>query len=1305
MQRLIRVRRIAAFCLTKAMVLGDYFAKPKIVGAKRQQLMRVVAGCLVCMLIFTGMRVTSTFAETDDSVITITGFSSLPDDIALQYVPVGAGIDCVTFPTTLKAILSTEIEDDPEEIIEEDLEDILEEDLEDVDDTEEPDDTAAEDMSSEDEISGEVIVGEVSEQTEEISEEYAETPEVIVQEIVTEESVTEYVEEETAIEEYDYDYGQEAVEEYIEEYVEPVELETEDVSPIAYLLDMVAPTIVVNAKTLEGTMELPCDWNIDITRSSGAIFDSSEEGATYVYVASAASEYPIISSLPTITVVVSSEATVGAHSYTNSVGDVFLGGHYIEVGVASTGSFGTAAGADDSFHPTTGNSTSGRIGLSVDGDGFDEGNDPTTGDFFLPGIMEERYILSYKIDGVAVNNCNAERMSSVSWLSPQVTPHTVDASNVDSGFLKAITYGTTKDGVRMTMSIYFDEAEKYYTTDVVIENKTGKEITDVRWVRSFDPDQDAEMHGDFSTYNKVISNPNSAVAYTSDQCAMVVAKGGYTKEAFFFAAFDPRARASTGVAFSPSSAYLEGLWKDDSSLPTVVQESNYEGISGYNHGDDAIALTFNCGTLAAGGSTTLSFFSSLDPDISNTFNKLRGKTNYHTDSIDELDAEEEYLVTVNGESDVTYVIKSSDVGDMPLEGTDENGVEYSFYGKTIHIAKSSNPEESTDIFIPRRPEAMDTEQEDDDNPDTEGATTPSEVSTDETDSTKSSISIRIDPTDATKMSQVYRIYDMYGNEIEGYDWVSPNADGTLVFDGLEEGCEYIIKSMIEATDTSFASKISEGIRVRTKGSLILNDKDDVTVTYNGDSRGFFVRPDQEDAKVQYSTDATSPYSDVRPVFTDAGVYKVYYKVTKPGYKTAYGSYTVTIEKAEHGDYTAPEVEIDGKGQASVDFDISKYLNSAQSETVDAAVIRGALFSYLSINDFDNDSINYTIIDTLDGTKGYFELQVSSKNYEDYILTIPLRSKNPSVAKSAATFLEEFDHTRTTPTSTPVTKKVEQTPVVEEKPQETIKTVTKKKTVTKATPVAEPVEELEAGKVSVRMELGDSDKVHAALIDLNAVASAALSEENRKAVDAGSNIEIKVEVNPIDSADVASEDEAKITKGVSVLSEKVENLTIGSYIDISMYLRVDENDWNQITSTEEPVNIVIDIPEDYKGLSEEYYVLRLHEGNITLLTDIDDNPDTVTISTEYFSTYVLMYTMVPEVVEVEPVIVEPVVVQQEPETVTVEKCHLCHKCPTFLGICLFVWLIIAVGVLTFVFSVVFLREDKDDQKEKKPVTAG
>ena len=54
----------------------------------------------------------------------------------------------------------------------------------------------------------------------------------------------------------------------------------------------------------------------------------------------------------------------GARSASNSTGDVFLGGNYIEVGISKGGSFGTKASAPSEFHSHASSSV-GLINFSV----------------------------------------------------------------------------------------------------------------------------------------------------------------------------------------------------------------------------------------------------------------------------------------------------------------------------------------------------------------------------------------------------------------------------------------------------------------------------------------------------------------------------------------------------------------------------------------------------------------------------------------------------------------------------------------------------------------------------------------------------------------------------------------------------------------------------------------------------------------------------------------------------------------------------------------------------------------------------
>ncbi len=355
---------------------------------------------------------------------------------------------------------------------------------------------------------------------------------------------------------------------------------------------------------------------------------------------------------------------VGAKSETNEEsGDVFLGGNYIEVGLSKGGSFGTSASASSDFHVK---SDIAQLGLLSDGDGFEVGEESNTGDFFLPGTPEERYIVGYTIDTTVFNYNQADRQN-VAWSDPIQEPITVDESNLSLGLLQAKTTGITTENLEMETVVSFHEDNKYYLTQVTLTNNSDLLMKDVRYVRSFDPDQDRSRYNLYDTYNKVISNPLTDYTGEETQYAMVVARGKKSLEGVFFLAFDERARASTSVEFSPSNVYLSGLWTDNESLPVFSTEADLEltadmiteeNLNNYALVDNAIAITFDVGDLEAGESTVLEYYTSLDPNVIESLSTIQESriveetpdaiVNYTTKEITGLKSGDTYQLIVDG---------------------------------------------------------------------------------------------------------------------------------------------------------------------------------------------------------------------------------------------------------------------------------------------------------------------------------------------------------------------------------------------------------------------------------------------------------------------------------------------------------------------------------------------------------------------------------------------------------------------------------------------------------------------------------
>ena len=205
-----------------------------------------------------------------------------------------------------------------------------------------------------------------------------------------------------------------------------------------------------------------------------------------------------------------------------------------------------------------------------------------------------------------------------------------------------------------------------------------------------------------------------------------------------------------------------------------------------------------------------------------------------------------------------------------------------------------------------------------------------------------------------------------------------------------------------------------------------------------------------------------------------------------------------------------------------------------------------------------------------------------------------------------------------------------------------------------------------GTVTVTVVCAEQEYT-AGVSDTAAVVNAVLTPAQLQSVTAGENIEIRVEVKDI-SGNVPEKDKSAIENGIKEYRKEIPDLVLGMYVDISLFVKIGDADWNAVTGTAEPVEVVIGIPQKLQSIDREFFIIRSHEGEYTLLTDMDDAPDTVTIHTDRFSAYAIAY-------------------KQVSRTPQVGKCSLCHICPTFLGICYFVWLMVIITVLLIIWIVI------------------
>lgn len=609
------------------------------------------------------------------------------------------------------------------------------------------------------------------------------------------------------------------------------------------------------------------------------------------------------------------KAFPGVRTESDSDGNVFLGGNYIEIGISKHGSFGTSLHPTDSitkssytskaFHDSTQYS---GLGLQSDGDGWNSGNDPVTGDFFLPGSPEERWMLSYKKNGSVYQYYVADRTYTGSLKQSWITePSVVDTTVGDT--LSARVYGKTAEGVEITMDYSFGVDDLEYLTHVTVKNTGDTDISDVVFVRSFDPDQDQQYNGEFDTYNKAICNPDKTKKAGADNYAMVVARGPVTLGGFFFLAIDNRARVSCNYSFGITDAYDSKLWTDETYSPTTSKtyadtedvEMTTSNTNGYKLCDEAISIAFNVGTITSGNSDSLEFYSSLDPNVTESLDKLKkalGLTlDYGAESIKGLDGEGIYYITRESDNKTWKLVVDADknyslydeegtVIDTGVYDEDqEMGIKLidEWYDCTLTIQKEAVGDttyEPAQITIPARPQAPD----DPSAPNLDNSA-PSEIKASDVITTTDSIIVK-----AVEGQE----YTLDG----GKTWKKPDSNGQVEFTDLEDGKEYTIQTRIAATKESLCSYTSKGLTVKTRKMFDDLVETEYTGEYDAKSHIVKVSTGVEDARITYSLslDTLETEGVEEPfAFTNAGTFTVYYKVEKDGYYTSYGDLQAVIK--------------------------------------------------------------------------------------------------------------------------------------------------------------------------------------------------------------------------------------------------------------------------------------------------------------------------------------------------------------------------------------------------------------------------
>ncbi len=204
---------------------------------------------------------------------------------------------------------------------------------------------------------------------------------------------------------------------------------------------------------------------------------------------------------------------------------------------------------------------------------------PGAGNVTTPGIAEDRIAIGYDVGGSHVVLDNAPLLGV-----QQMTP--VSSETHSSGGTTFVS--TTLDaghGVTLVQTLALGSDANFFTTTIDITNGGASDISNLRFLRNFDPDQDVQAHNAYRTFNDVVQNPDGAetfaiVSATGHESGTKVAMVGLGTEwrasVFGFTNTDPYAAHAFDAPIDPNGALADLSLSLTSSLGTLSVGSHVQ---------------------------------------------------------------------------------------------------------------------------------------------------------------------------------------------------------------------------------------------------------------------------------------------------------------------------------------------------------------------------------------------------------------------------------------------------------------------------------------------------------------------------------------------------------------------------------------------------------------------------------------------------------------------------------------------------------------------------------------------------------
>ncbi|MCR5302901.1 MAG: hypothetical protein K6E49_10735 [Lachnospiraceae bacterium] len=139
----------------------------------------------------------------------------------------------------------------------------------------------------------------------------------------------------------------------------------------------------------------------------------------------------------------------------------------------------------------------------------------------------------------------------------------------------------------------------------------------------------------------------------------------------------------------------------------------------------------------------------------------------------------------------------------------------------------------------------------------------------------------------------------------------------------------------------------------------------------------------------------------------------------------------------------------------------------------------------------------------------------------------------------------------------------------------------------------------------------AEEINPSLPDLDIVVTKMLSMDEVTKLANGDHLDISVSLTSQDNPDEAT---VRIMKGA--IGKKPLQ-----YFDLTM-LKSEDGNTEKVTELPTTMEVVIEVPNEIFKKGKTYSVLRVHEGELSVLPDLDDDPKTITFRTDRFSSYAI-----------------------------------------------------------------------------------